>query len=657
MAQDAPLDYNAVRAENALHDGVTLFQNGLYNRAILEFEKALSFKPERADIRQWLGEALYSSGLVSQALDEWDHVLKSGGSHELLQSRVDVIKARRSLDAQTKRPDRYLPLYELNGQRKDTTGRALFLRPSAVRPLPDGGFLVAAFGSEDVIQFNANGDLTRRFIGNVGRLRAPFDILPFRGRYYVSEFTTDDVAILGQNGLTIKTFGGTGLGDGQFLGPQFLATDGEAIYVSDWGNARVSKFDPDGKFLLSFGPATVGFNGLKQPTGIAATADTVYVADKAKRAVYAFDTSGNWLNTYGKDRFQAPEGLSLMPDGRLLVADGPKVWILDPSQGTLTPFDPEWNQGLNVTDAVIDANHDLVLADFDANKIRILAEGHMIYSGLFVRVIRIDTRNYPQVSVWFSVEDRWGRPVTGLDLSNLVLSESQTRIVDPQIEFQGYRSQGAEVALLIDRDPSMADYDDAVHQTVGFFSKAWADKGGIWLYAAGKNPVLQNQRLSSISDNETAASDPSTLTSNGKIDLGIRLAAESMIPSLLKRTVVYVTSGNLPPNAFGHYSLNETADFLKNNNIVFSVVSVSENPLPPEIQYLVTATGGKVYSSSGDLRAFLEDQSNRVSDLYALRWTSITPRENGLRAIPVSVEVSRFGKESGRGRLDFFAPR
>src|SRR5208282_5222948 len=121
----------------------------------------------------------------------------------------------------------------------------------------------------------------------IGGLRAPFDLLPWGNRYYVSEFTTDQVSILDSNGLRIRAFGKRGRGDGQFLGPQFLATDGEALFVTDWGNARVSKFDPEGNFLLSFGGPVEGFAGLKNPTGIAAKSGTVYVADRALRSVSA----------------------------------------------------------------------------------------------------------------------------------------------------------------------------------------------------------------------------------------------------------------------------------------------------------------------------------------------------------------------------------
>src|SRR5262249_8979701 len=158
-----------------------------------------------------------------------------------------------------------------------------------------------------------------------------------------------------------------------------------------------------------------------------------------------------------------------------------------------------------VTSAALDANHNLVLADLDDNKVRVLAEGHTIYSGLSARVVRVNTRNYPDVTVSFVVEDRWGRPITGLTGSNFQLAESATKIVSPRLTFQGFHSTDADVSLVIDRDPAMARYEDEVSDVVGFFGQAWADKGGIGLFPATANPAPQNQRLSAISDDQKLA--------------------------------------------------------------------------------------------------------------------------------------------------------
>ena len=654
-AQDN-LDYDQVRSDDAFRDGVAAFHSGQYNKAVLSFEEALRYKPAALPPRKWLGEALWASGLEEQALNEWRHVLQAGYHDDVLSARVDVLDMRRSLDAEIHTPDRYLPLYELSGKAKDKNGRNLFLRPSSVRPLPDGGFLLAAFGSEEVVQIDAQGSLVRRLIGRVGGFRAPFDVLNWNDRTYVSNFTTDEVSILDGNGLQTSVFGKRGRGDGQFLGPQFLATDGDALYVTDWGNARVSKFDKDGAFLLSFGGKTDTFGGLKSPTGVAAKPGTVYVSDRTLRSIQAFDGSGNWLASYGEGRLTGPEGLTLLDDGRLLVADGVKVFFLDPDTDSVVPFDPEWSQGLRVTAAALDANNNLVLADLDDNKVRVLTEGSTIYSGLTARVVRINTRNYPEVTASFVVEDRWGRPVTGLTGSNFQLSESAAKIVSAKLSFQGFRSTDADVSLVIDRDPSMARFGDEVNDIVGFFGQAWADKGGIGLFPASANPAPQNQRLSSVSDDQQLAVDARTLTSDGRLDAAIRLAAGSMIPGLSRRTVVYVTGGTVPVRAFSKNTLTETAAYLLNNGIVFSVVTVNDAPLAPELAYLMKATGGKSWSSKNDLKPFLDEIPQRVSGLYAITWKSITPPEAGTREIPVTIEIQKF-KQSARTGSSFFVPR
>jgi hypothetical protein len=655
-AEDRPLDYDQVKSDDSLRDGVAAFHAGQYNKAVLAFEEALRLKPAALSPRKWLGEALWASGLEEQALNEWHHVLQSGLKDDVLAARVEVLEVRRGLDPDLRSPDRYLPLYELGGKSKDAQGRNLFLRPSSVAPLPDGGYLLTAFGSEEVVQVDASGNIVKRLIGTVGGLRAPFDLLNWGGRTYVSEFTTDQVAILDANGLIKSTFGKRGRGDGQFLGPQFLATDGDALYVTDWGNARVSKFDKDGTFLLSFGPPADAFTGLKNPTGIAAKAGTVYVADKALKSVSSFDENGNWLATLGQGKFTAPEGLTLLDDGRLLVADGTRVFFLDPETDTVVPFDPSWNQGLKVTSAVLDANHNLVLADFDDNKVRVLTEGHTIYSGLSVRVVRVNTRNYPDVTVSFTVEDRWGRPITGLGLINFQASESGVKIVAPKLTFQGFKSNDADVALVIDRDPAMAQFENELKETVGFFTQAWANQGGIGLFPATANPVPQNHKLSGVSENQTLAADPTNLTSRGRFDLAVRQAAGSMIPGLTRRTVVYVTAGSVPVKAFDRNSLTEVASYLKNNGVVFSVVSVNGAPVAQELEYLMTATGGKLWSVKNDLRPFVDELPQRVSGLYALTWKSVTPAEAGVREIPVNIEVQKF-KQSGRTVSSFYAPR
>jgi len=228
--------------------------------------------------------------------------------------------------------------------------------------------------------------------------------------------------------------------------------------------------------------------------------------------------------------------------------------------------------------------------------------------------------------------------------------------VAPSLAFQGFKSTDADVALVIDRDPSMARFENEIRESVGFFTQAWADKGGVGLFPASVNPVPQNQKLSGISENQTLAVNPATLTAQGKFDLAVRQAAGSMIPGLSRRTVVYITGGTVPNKAFSRNTLTETAAYLKNNGIVFSVVTVNGAPLAPELTFLMQETGGKSWSVKDNLQPFVDEIPDRVSGLYALRYKAITPAEAGVREIPVTIEVQKF-KQSGRSQSSYFVPR
>ena len=53
---------DAVNAEEEFRWGVKAYNNGFFNKAILSFEKSLSFKPANPKTKEWLGKAYYRSG-------------------------------------------------------------------------------------------------------------------------------------------------------------------------------------------------------------------------------------------------------------------------------------------------------------------------------------------------------------------------------------------------------------------------------------------------------------------------------------------------------------------------------------------------------------------------------------------------------------------
>jgi hypothetical protein len=161
----------------------------------------------------------------------------------------------------------------------------------------------------------------------------------------------------------LGSFGGSG--DGQYLTPSGVATDGSGnIYVADTGggaaggNFRVLKFDKSGTFLLTFGwgvadgkaafevcssgcRAGIGGSGNGQFSGglagVAADGSgNVYVADFDNSRVQKFDASGNFLTILGNGHLQAGNAVATDGSGNVYVPVSDGIQKFDASGNFLT---------------------------------------------------------------------------------------------------------------------------------------------------------------------------------------------------------------------------------------------------------------------------------------------------------------------------------
>jgi DNA-binding beta-propeller fold protein YncE len=676
FAQQDAVDQNALHSEEQFRIGVHAYNRYAFNEAILSFERALSFRPGEPLIMDWLGRAYYRSGMEETALRQWRSAAQgygwNSGEGMILGSRIETVGNRRGLLPVNDDDIRYVEAGRYPGE---YDGNVYYRQPTAVLPLEDGSVWVVAYGSNEILRMDVNGLVMERKRGPLNGFDRPYDLVrsPGGDRFYLSEYRGGRVSVLSANGDWQAYIGTRGLGDGNLIGPQNLAVDEDGyLYVVDYGNSRVVKFDPQGNYILSFGRGGLnsppgastgtqggpsnGFPGFISPTGIAARDGLVYTADGAAKRIFIHDSNGTYRGILAAEGLTGPESLRFLSDGRLLAADTNRVLLIDPHSALVRVLGTAGNSKLRITGADMDANGNLLVANFNAGEVSVLTRLDDMASGLFVQVERVNAERFPQITVDLLVQDRLRRPIAGLEARNFLISEGGGVASEQNFISAAYRSPYMDLSILVERSPrTLALREDLVAAARDINAVVANGKGRLRsLVSAGSQPVREriDTSLESAARGNAAAYDP-----RWRFDQGLRLAATDLLDGEKKRAVVFVSSGELSGLPFEQYGLSELAGYLANNGIVFHAVVVGGGPVSEEIQYLCRETGGEVmplYRPQG-IRATLEKLSAYPSGFYSLSYRSLLPTNFGTSYLPMEVEVYLM-ERSGRDSTGYFPP-
>ena len=644
------VDFNALHSAEQLRYGVQAFHRGFFNDALTSLEKAISYQPSNSIAQIWLGRAQWKAGYEQEAERTWQQVVDSGKASPLVRDWIKVLSLRRGLGRELRGRPSFVVSSELDGTMK--TGYQ-FRRPTSVKPRADGTFWVVAFGSNEVLRFDPNFRLLDSFKGGLEGFDRPYDIVETDdGSLFISEYGANRIAKCSQSGDKLKTFGVKGRGNGQLLGPQYMAADGRGyLWVTDWGNSRVDRFDLDGNFIQSI-------VGIPQPTGIAVREDKLYVSDKSTQRILIYDLSGNQLSTVGEGILEDPEGLSFTARGTLLVADGALIRECDLEREVWTVRGDTSAHTARLVQQAVTANGDILGVDFDLSKVVLLSDVSALYAGLVVRVDRVNSVKFPEVYVDVAVENRFGRPVIGLGINNFIITESRAPVGTPAVALANTDVKSIDVSLLVERSPALEKYRPDAEQAIGDLYGLITQSGRVKAVSAAESPTREadfgETRLRFIRQSLQARP-----TSRWRFDLGARMAGSELITAVsgAKRAIVFLSSGSLGSNAFRTYSLTETAAFLRNNAVAFYPVLFGTQTPDEDLAFLASETGGKVFSvtSAGGMQEVVNDIASRVGPLYTLRYRSPTPPEFGEKYIFLEIEVTA-QKVSGRDESGYYAP-
>ena len=645
-------------AEEEFRRGVQSYYRGMFNDAIMQFEKALSYLPEENLIIDWLGKSYYRAGMEGAAIRQWQFAKDAGYGGLVLDNRLEIVRERRVTDIKPSYEERYTETGSFSGISSEN--KYLFTQPISVLPNSDGTLWVLAYGSNELLLFDVNGMIIRRITGSVTGFDRPVDIIRLHdGNLLVTESAGNRLSVLSPDGLFKKYIGKTGRGIGEVVGPQYVCQDDIGnIYVSDFGNARIAVFDKDGNGLFNFGTKSEYFEGLKAPTGIAICDDSVFVCDSVTGGIYEFDLSGNFKDILVEEKtFDFPESMKYS-DGYLIVSDRKHVSTVETGSGIVFENAYLGNAPSRITCAVPDKNGNIVVSDFLTNEVYIMAKMSELLGGLFVQIERVNAVNFPNVTVDVRIQNRSRQDIVGLKSENFYLTENRQPCANVRFEGGASEDKQQDLVILIDRSLYMADYSESLDFAVREIAKNMVGVGDITVISSSKIPAVEYKGSPDGLLKFSSKALKSRLSKNYSFDLSMRLAVNELINAKAKRGIIYITQGRLDDSSFEQYGISDLTSYMNNNGISFSVVQLTQNTVvEEELDYIVKKANGKfyyVYRQQG-LSNVVTDMLEIPNGLYSLSYTSSLPTDLGRAYLPVEIETYVLNR-SGRDETGYFSP-
>lgn len=170
---------------------------------------------------------------------------------------------------------------------------------------------------------NGVPSFTKSITGDLDKpLSRPMDVVEVDNQIYVTDNVNKCVQVFDEEGNSLFQFGKNGTGDGEFLSPFGITSDGKNIYVADIQTGKISIFDRTGKFKNYFKEQDVEV--LISPIGIRYMEKKLYVTDVRANKVVVFNLDGEKLLEISQANgipFFAPNCVTKDDDDNIYVSD------------------------------------------------------------------------------------------------------------------------------------------------------------------------------------------------------------------------------------------------------------------------------------------------------------------------------------------------
>ncbi|RKX96143.1 MAG: hypothetical protein DRP84_02060 [Spirochaetes bacterium] len=634
--------------------GVTHFNKSEYEASIDFFKKAIEEDPKNIKAHYFLGMAYFKSGFEENALIELNTLIDNGTADEITKNLANYISKKRFFFQQSEKSKDYSPGLKIE---EGNIGKYIVSKTTGIWIDAQNNIYIASFGSKIALKLSPNGIPLFNFTSpkiSSGRL---YDIVVSdNGMVYISDFSNDLVYIFTNSGKYLDSFGGSGYQNGKFYGPTSLTLDSDGnIYVIDSGNIRIEKFTPEGKFIMVFGREGDDDGEFYRPSGIAVDrTGNIYVSDHKKKKIFIFDKDGNFISTLLGVQLKNPYGLYITKNNSLLIGDEDRIIKYDLIHSSYRIIsDPIKTR--RIMDVVADNLGEIYLCSFDKVVLSQLVPKPDKYRNLNILIDNVDASSYPAISYTISVFDADGIPIYGLEDKNFKLKIGGGIVPKIDLSYNKLRNSRNEIMFLVDKSITMQKYaQDLENKIYDIVSNVSSNDEMMVIGYNSKSWIASSFTHSKLRTLDAINEDK---YDNGRsFDTAFRRAIDYLNQKFYKKSLIYITDGNLDDSSFSRYSFDSCLSYAANNYIPVYVLNFTDNG-EKRLRYLARITGGTYYNiyHSSDLQYLYKRIKNYILPNYYIFFEDqYDPKLKNL-FIKAEAEVEINGRY-GKGKLGFIYP-
>lgn len=657
-------------AREKFYQGTVQYNAYQFSSAADFYYEALALNPDFHESRRMLGQALYFSGQVDEAVSEWQIILDRGGYDPALKLHLQNLQSAQIVTD---------PKYVFRRIVKPVRGFR-YSYPSYISQMPQTGIYLLSLGQLDVgnmITLNAAGDYDKNYRRISEKISVPMGAAASDKVFWVSDHKTDVIHRMNINEgpklfSGLDPLGGPGNEKGLFRGPAGICYSDGFFYIADSGNNRIQKYNHDGELQFSFSTTANGFR-LNYPFGVACAAGgKVYVSEPLESRISVFDEFGNFLEFVGDTYLGRPRHLNYNREKNTLVVADEKhgVYLINLStrqRKHITGYreDERFLKFIRPYAAAYDSYGNLYIADYGAHQIVQFTPEQMLYSNLDVWVERVDSRSFPMVGLWVSVKDHYNNYITDIDSESFMLTENNANVGRLRADYLDQFQDRASWVILISKSERMKNYRDSYTWLADFFISELREKDKVKVISYAdttrEDSEFTNSRLRLLEALHQNTNEDYKTASAMAVGRALYRSVDQLVPEKGRRAVIYITDGDLSDEGLADYSLTRIKAYAANNHIPVFVISYEHPDVEnrtrskERLKELTKETQGRYYYAYGNLSSLKDDLLSVKEQRYVLNYRSLANSDWHKQYMELKLNV-KFQGRTGFETAGYFIP-